>query len=128
MRVEQRGRIYCDEPWSVHSSRALELMIPTIIPTKSRCSKPHSMRSFPFVKPRPSTLAVTLLVFAATLALAAINASTFFGPIHRVSDQPILSPQGSTWESAGVFNPTVVLHNGKYVMLYRAQDAKGTSR
>src|SRR5256714_2368577 len=38
------------------------------------------------------------------------------------------SPQGTTWESAGTFNPAVVLHNGKIVMLYRAQDAAGTSR
>lgn len=41
---------------------------------------------------------------------------------------PILSPQGNGWESAGTFNPTVVMHDGKYVMLYRAQDAAGTSR
>jgi predicted GH43/DUF377 family glycosyl hydrolase len=47
---------------------------------------------------------------------------------HRVSGQPILSPQGNGWESAGTFNPSVVIHNGKFVMLYRAQDASGTSR
>jgi predicted GH43/DUF377 family glycosyl hydrolase len=47
---------------------------------------------------------------------------------HRVSGQPILSPQGHGWESAGTFNPSVVIHNGKFVMLYRAQDASGTSR
>jgi beta-1,2-mannosidase len=46
----------------------------------------------------------------------------------RVSDQPIISPQGEGWESAGTFNPAVVARNGKFVMLYRAQDAKGTSR
>lgn len=51
-----------------------------------------------------------------------------FGPWHRLSDRPILSPQGNSWESAGTFNPSVVLRNGKYVMLYRAQDAAGTSR
>jgi predicted GH43/DUF377 family glycosyl hydrolase len=47
---------------------------------------------------------------------------------HRLSDQPILSPQGDGWESAGTFNPSVVIHDGKFVMLYRAQDSKGTSR
>lgn len=47
---------------------------------------------------------------------------------HRVSDRPILSPRGNTWESAGTFNPAVVIHNGKFVMLYRAQDHNGTSR
>src|SRR6202171_5308887 len=50
-----------------------------------------------------------------------------FGPWHRLSDRPVLSPQGNGWESAGTFNPSVVLRNGKYVMLYRAQDAAGTS-
>lgn len=47
---------------------------------------------------------------------------------HRLSEKPILSPQGNGWESAGTFNPSVVIHNGKFVMLYRAQDASGTSR
>ncbi len=47
---------------------------------------------------------------------------------HRVSETPILSPEGSEWESAGTFNPTVVLYRGKFVMLYRAQDHAGTSR
>ncbi len=51
-----------------------------------------------------------------------------FSPWTRASDAPIVSPQGTTWESAGTFNPAVVLHNGKIVMLYRAQDAAGTSR
>ena len=47
---------------------------------------------------------------------------------HRLSEQPIISPQGSSWESAGTFNPAVVVRHGKFIMLYRAQDAKGTSR
>ena len=51
-----------------------------------------------------------------------------FGPWRRESDAPILAPQGSGWESAGTFNPAVVEYNGKFVMLYRAQDAAGTSR
>jgi len=51
-----------------------------------------------------------------------------FGNWTRASEAPILSPQGATWESAGTFNPAVVLHKGKFVMLYRAQDAAGTSR
>jgi beta-1,2-mannosidase len=53
------------------------------------------------------------------------------GPLiqwHRVSHDPILSPQGDGWESAGAFNPAVVFHDGKFVMLYRAQDKNGTSR
>ena len=46
----------------------------------------------------------------------------------RVSDKPALAPSGSGWESAGTFNPAVILRDGKFVMLYRAQDANGTSR
>jgi predicted GH43/DUF377 family glycosyl hydrolase len=46
----------------------------------------------------------------------------------RLSNTPIISPQGRSWESAGTFNPAVVRRGGKIVMLYRAQDAVGTSR
>jgi predicted GH43/DUF377 family glycosyl hydrolase len=51
-----------------------------------------------------------------------------FTKLERQSEVPILSPQGSGFESAGVFNPAVVRVGSKYVMLYRAQDARGTSR
>jgi predicted GH43/DUF377 family glycosyl hydrolase len=51
-----------------------------------------------------------------------------FAKWHRAVETPVLSPQGDTWESAGTFNPSVVEHEGKYVMLYRAQDKSGTSR
>jgi predicted GH43/DUF377 family glycosyl hydrolase len=40
---------------------------------------------------------------------------------------PILRPGGATFESRGVFNPAVVRDAGRFVMLYRAQDAAGTS-
>jgi len=50
------------------------------------------------------------------------------GSWRRVSKEPIISPVGESWESAGTFNPAVVLHQGKFVMLYRAQDKNGTSR
>jgi hypothetical protein len=46
----------------------------------------------------------------------------------RLSDAPILSPTGDGWQSAGAFNPAVMVRDGKFVMLYRAQDAAGTSR
>lgn len=78
----------------------------------------------------------------ASLVLAMPAVDLPFGDWERVSNEPILSPQGSTWESAGTFNPAVttiptmdsLLPSGKYqklgkiVMLYRAQDASGTSR
>jgi len=76
-------------------------------------------------------LLVTSLTLGAVLASLAAQPSTpgqNSNSWHRVSASPILSPQGQSWESAGTYNPTVVLHNGKYVMLYRAQDAAGTSR
>ena len=69
----------------------------------------------------PLLLACSVLLFAASWKLP-------FGVWHRVSEGPTLSPQGDGWESAGTFNPAVVMHNGKYVMLYRAQDKQGTSR
>jgi predicted GH43/DUF377 family glycosyl hydrolase len=51
-----------------------------------------------------------------------------FGPWHRLSDRPVIAPEGEGWESAGTFNPAVVMRDGKIVMLYRAQDKRGTSR
>lgn len=68
-----------------------------------------------------SLLACSVFLFAAGWKLP-------FGAWHRVSDNPILSPEGDGWESAGTFNPAVVMHDGKYIMLYRAQDKQGTSR
>jgi len=56
------------------------------------------------------------------------SASLPFGAWRRVSETPVISPQGDGWESAGTFNPSVVLRDGKIVMLYRAQDKGGTSR
>jgi predicted GH43/DUF377 family glycosyl hydrolase len=67
-------------------------------------------------------------LFTATLVFAPPSADLPFGPWRRVSDQPVLSPGGNSWESAGTFNPAVIYAGGKFVMLYRAQDANGTSR
>src|SRR6266436_9879681 len=52
---------------------------------------------------------------------------TPFGTWERVSDQPVITPQGNGFESAGTFNPAVVKYDGKFVMLYRAQDSHGKS-
>jgi len=59
---------------------------------------------------------------------AALQFSPPFGSWKRLSLKPVLFPQGSGFESAGTFNPAVVEKDGKIVMLYRAQDQKGTSR
>jgi predicted GH43/DUF377 family glycosyl hydrolase len=83
-----------------------------------------------------------LLPLAASLAFAVQTADLPFGAWKRASNEPILSPQGTGWESAGTFNPAVTLvpfndptapdvslrKREKFVMLYRAQDASGTSR
>jgi beta-1,2-mannosidase len=62
-------------------------------------------------------LAVTALPQAPTEQLKRLN-----------NQNPILTPAGDGFESAGVFNPAVVKKDGKFVMLYRAQDKAGTSR
>jgi len=70
-----------------------------------------------------------LFMVVATFVTGAIAAEKWpFGPWRRPLNGPILAPQGRGWESAGTFNPTVVEYSGKFVMLYRAQDAAGTSR
>jgi predicted GH43/DUF377 family glycosyl hydrolase len=72
-------------------------------------------------------LTITLLLSAATCALLA-GQKLPFGAWRRASDAAVISPQGTGWESAGTFNPAVIQQHGKFVMLYRAQDAAGTSR
>jgi predicted GH43/DUF377 family glycosyl hydrolase len=62
------------------------------------------------------------------LLVSAQRASWPLGPWQRVSNGPVIAPQGDGWESAGTFNPSVVRHNGRLVMLYRAQDRNGVSR
>jgi predicted GH43/DUF377 family glycosyl hydrolase len=72
------------------------------------------------------TLCKICLIFQ--LAAFSLAAGMPFAVWHRVSSDPIISPQGDSWESAGTFNPAVVRYHGKFVMLYRAQDKNGTSR
>src|SRR5690348_14019180 len=70
-----------------------------------------------------------LSFYAASLVFASPAANSPFGAWRRASETPIISPQGAGWESAGTFNPAVVkTDENKFVMLYRAQDAAGTSR
>ncbi len=67
------------------------------------------------------------LIGIAIAIAAAVSLSPPFGTWTRLSVDPIVSPQGDKFESAGTFNPSVVKQDGKFVMLYRAQDRKGTS-
>jgi predicted GH43/DUF377 family glycosyl hydrolase len=79
------------------------------------------------LKIRSLTHIIAILLFAMGL-LAATQFSPPFGSWERLSSSPVLSPQGTDFESAGTFNPAVVEKDGKIVMLYRAQDKKGVSR
>jgi predicted GH43/DUF377 family glycosyl hydrolase len=83
---------------------------------------------YPTSTSRRIALAGPLVLLASTCLLFPATWELPFGTWQRRSETPILSPQGNSWESAGTFNPAVVLHEGKIIMLYRAQDAHGTSR
>jgi predicted GH43/DUF377 family glycosyl hydrolase len=50
-----------------------------------------------------------------------------FGAWKRLSSEPVIAPQGAGFESAGTFNPAAIEKDGKVVVLYRAQDRRGTS-
>lgn len=82
------------------------------------------MRVFSSV--RPCRALILAGSFFLVICIAAQNPNT--AAWSRLSESPILAPQGNGWESAGTFNPAVVVKDGKFVMLYRAQDANGTSR
>src|SRR5258708_27783413 len=71
--------------------------------------------------------AIVALIAIVLIAIAPISFSPPFGTWTRLSADPIVSPQGDKFESAGTFNPSVVKQDGKFVMLYRAQDRNGTS-
>lgn len=74
--------------------------------------------------------AILPLLLAGPLALFASSQPDRwpFGSWQRLSSAPVIAPRGDRWESAGTFNPAVIRHEGKIVMLYRAQDSNGTSR
>ena len=65
---------------------------------------------------RKDNIALKILLSGASLWLAA-SAISFataaqhlpFGAWRRASETPILSPEGAGWESAGTFNPAVVV-------------------
>ena len=68
-----------------------------------------------------------ILVLGASAAFSTSPFTPPFGKWTRLSPHPIVSPRGEGFESAGTFNPAVVKKDGKFLMLYRAQDHKGTS-
>jgi len=79
------------------------------------------------------TLRVTLTNFTVQVVLLNLLVAQAGPPLpfrdwHRISDVPILAPRGTGWESAGTFNPAVLMRGDKVAMLYRSQDKQGTSR
>jgi beta-1,2-mannosidase len=76
---------------------------------------------------RAHTATVVASVLITLAALAAVPFTPPFGKWTRLSPGPIVSPKGDKFESAGTFNPSVVKKDGKFLMLYRAQDHRGTS-
>jgi beta-1,2-mannosidase len=75
-----------------------------------------------------ASLGFLLGTFGVAALLCAQSQFSLFGDWKRMSDAPIMSPTRDGWQSAGTFNPAVIVRDGKFVMLYRAQDAAGTSR
>jgi len=69
-----------------------------------------------------------LAAYATPAFRPAVAAPGPFSPLQRVGGGPVLFPQGSGFESAGVFNPTAVKTAKSTVLIYRAQDRAGTSR
>lgn len=63
-----------------------------------------------------------------TAALQTVYSPPFDTWVRLNDGRPILSPRGTGFEAGGVFNPAVVKHGDRFVMLYRAQDSKGISR
>ncbi len=69
-----------------------------------------------------------LLILCSSVLVFSIGINLPFGSWRRISMEPVISPAGNTWESAGTFNPAVIVRSGKFAMLYRAQNKSGTSR
>ena len=43
----------------------------------------------------------------------------------RCEDNPIMAPQGDSWEAKDVFNPAAIVRDGRVHFLYRAEDFSG---
>lgn len=85
---------------------------------------------------KPTIVIGVMLTAVATLAAPFGNVAapqTAYTPpfgrwVRLNANRPILSPRGTGFEARGVFNPAVVKHGDRFVMLYRAQDSTGISR
>jgi hypothetical protein len=79
---------------------------------------------------KTSTQVRACLILVALLSWPKVqdSANSMFGGWRRLSESPVISPRGNGWESAGTLNPSGIARDGKFIMLYRAQDKAGTSR
>jgi len=85
------------------------------------------MRKFLFSSVRRLFSSVFILLLALLGGMGSEPLHLPFGKWSRVSEEPVITPKGEGFESAGTFNPSVVRYDGNFVMLYRAQDTKGKS-
>ena len=46
---------------------------------------------------------------------------SWVGRFEKYQGNPILSPRGTGFEAMAVFNPAIILNNGKFYMFYRAE-------
>jgi predicted GH43/DUF377 family glycosyl hydrolase len=44
----------------------------------------------------------------------------------RWEGNPIMAPQGDSWEAKDVFNPAAIVRDSRVHLLYRAEDFSGT--
>jgi predicted GH43/DUF377 family glycosyl hydrolase len=63
-----------------------------------------------------------------TIAVGAVAVQSPFTDIKRLSDEPILTPRAGQFDDLAAYNPTALKVGNKTVLLYRAQNKKGTSQ
>ena len=74
-------------------------------------------------------IALTLLGCAETdTGVAEAERAWQIGPFEKYEGNPILTPQGATWEAKDVFNPAAWTDGETVYMLYRAEDTTGVGR
>src|SRR5258707_2824838 len=73
------------------------------------------------------TLTLLLLVFTAVAAMAAPPLASPFKTWTRLAPDPVVSPRGDGFESAGTLNPPGIKKEGEVVMLCCAHERNGTS-
>ncbi len=71
---------------------------------------------------------LSIFIFSALLFISCnTNESVDWqlGPFVKYEANPIITPQGDTWEAKDVFNPAAFADNDQIYMLYRAEDSTG---